>query len=41
MINDMLYYFGLIFSSGWAEPYYMLLKVSVIGAIAAISDIIV
>jgi len=36
MVNGTLYYFGLIFDSGWAQPYYLLSRLSVILIIAAI-----
>jgi hypothetical protein len=42
MINGMLYYFGLIFDNAWAQPYYLLSRLSVIlmiGAIIAISSV--
>jgi heme/copper-type cytochrome/quinol oxidase subunit 3 len=36
MVNGTLYYFGLIFDNGWAQPYYLLSRLSVILIIAAI-----
>ena len=36
MVNGTLYYFGLIFDTGWAHPYYLLSRISVILIIAAI-----
>jgi heme/copper-type cytochrome/quinol oxidase subunit 3 len=36
MVNGTLYYFGLIFDNGWAQPYYLLSRISVILIIAAI-----
>jgi hypothetical protein len=36
MINGTLYYFGLIFDNGWAQPYFLLSRISVIFIIAAI-----
>jgi hypothetical protein len=36
MINGTMYYFGLIFDNGWAQPYLLLSRISVILIIAAI-----
>jgi heme/copper-type cytochrome/quinol oxidase subunit 3 len=36
MVNGTIYYFGLIFDNGWAQPYYLLSRLSVILIIAAI-----
>ena len=36
MVNGTLYYFGLIFDNGWAQPYYLLSRISVIAVIVAI-----
>jgi heme/copper-type cytochrome/quinol oxidase subunit 3 len=36
MINGTLYYFGLIFDAGWAQPYFLLSRLTVILIIAAI-----
>ena len=36
MVNGTLYYFGLIFDWGWAQPYYMLTRLTIILIIAAI-----
>ena len=36
LVNGALYYFGLIFNNGWAQPYYLLSRLSVILIIAAI-----
>jgi len=36
MVNGALYYFGLIFDNGWAQPYFLLSRLSVILIIAAI-----
>jgi hypothetical protein len=36
MINGTLYYFGLILDNGWAQPYFLLSRISVILIIAAI-----
>ncbi|MBN1245733.1 hypothetical protein JXA31_09095 [Candidatus Bathyarchaeota archaeon] len=36
MVNGALYYFGLIFNNGWAQPYFLLSRLSVILIIAAI-----
>jgi len=36
MINGTLYYFGLIFDNGWAQPYFLLSRLSGVLIIAAI-----
>ena len=36
MVNGTLYYFGLIFDWGWAQPYYLLSRLAVVLIIAAI-----
>ena len=36
MVNGTLYNFGLIFDSGWVQPYYLLSRLSVVLIIAAI-----
>jgi len=36
MINGTLYYFGLIFDNGWAQPYFLLSRLIAILIIAAI-----
>ena len=36
MVNDTLYYFGLISDQGWLQPYSLLSRISVILIIAAI-----
>jgi heme/copper-type cytochrome/quinol oxidase subunit 3 len=36
MVNGTLYNFGLIFDAGWAQPYYLLSRLSVVLVIAAI-----
>jgi heme/copper-type cytochrome/quinol oxidase subunit 3 len=36
MVNGTLYYFGLIFDNGWAQPYYQLSRLSAILVIVAI-----
>jgi len=36
IINGTLYNFGLIFDAGWAQPYYLLSRLSVALIIAAI-----
>jgi len=36
MINGTLYHYGLIFDNGWAQPYNLLSRLSVILIIAAI-----
>ena len=42
MVNGTLYYFGLIFDNGWAQPYFLLSRLSVIliiGAIVVLSSV--
>lgn len=36
MINGTLYYYGLIFNNGWAQPYYLLSRLSVTAIIIAL-----
>jgi len=36
MVNGTLYNFGLIYDAGWAQPYYLLSRLSVVLIIAAI-----
>jgi heme/copper-type cytochrome/quinol oxidase subunit 3 len=36
MVNKMLYCFSLIFDNGWAQPYYLPSRISVVLIIAAI-----
>ena len=36
MVNGTLYYFGLIYDAGWAQPYYWLPRLSAALIIAAI-----
>ena len=35
LVNGTLYYYGLVFDIGWAQPYSLLSKLSAIGIIAA------
>jgi hypothetical protein len=37
MVNGTLYYYGLISSIGWLQPYYLLSRLSVVLIILAIS----
>ena len=36
MVNGTLYNFGLIFDTGWSQPYYLLSRLTVAMVIAAI-----
>jgi len=39
MVNGTLYYYGLIFDNQWAQPYFLLSRISVILIITAIFTI--
>jgi hypothetical protein len=36
LVNGTLYSYGLVFSNDWAQPYWLLMKVSLVLIVAAI-----
>jgi hypothetical protein len=36
LVNGTLYYYGLVFSDGWAQPFWLMFRVTVALIVAAI-----